>query len=502
MARLKRDDWYDTYRDTEWTFSYVDRDAVFPEELSGGGNVPPDDWKHWDEPFKVTYPEYVATQREKESGAYAVKSAMKRSGVFARLDEGWKSAAKIHFGVTTGAEFMAGVGELRMARFALSPAWRDMAVFGMLDEIRHTQLDLVFAHEFIDRDSQFDWGQKAYHTNNLVSVASRGAFDSFMANPGAVDVAIQLPFTFETGFTNISFVALASNALASGDVSFANMISSGQTDEARHAQQGHPTIEILMKHDPKRAQWLVDKTFWMAARLFSFAMGSQMDYYAPIAQRKQSYKEFLEEWLVSQYAKQLDEFGLKKPWFWQEFVDGLDTWTHACALGIWYYRRATYWRPQAGVSRRERKWLVEKYPKWEQQFGPTWDLIIENLANGEEHKTHPQTLPWLCNCCQLPIGSAAAPNDPRSPVRSYPLTHAGQSYHFCSKPCRQIWWEDKDMLNQKTIVERVIAGEAGGDSVEAVMAFMGMDAADQGSDAYNYAWVDEYRQVPPVSKAA
>jgi hypothetical protein len=34
------------------------------------------------------------------------------------------------------------------------------------------------------------------------------------------------------------------------------MISSVQTDEARHAQQGAPTLEILMKHDPVRAQWM------------------------------------------------------------------------------------------------------------------------------------------------------------------------------------------------------------------------------------------------------
>ena len=72
-----------------------------------------------------------------------------------------------------------------------------------------------------------------------------------MMNPNVVDVAVQLPFTFETGFTNVQFVALAADALESGDINFANMISSIQTDEARHSQQGGPTLEILVEHDAR-----------------------------------------------------------------------------------------------------------------------------------------------------------------------------------------------------------------------------------------------------------
>src|SRR6201990_2898766 len=116
-----------------------------------------------------------------------------------------------------------------------------------------------------------------------------------MMNPNVVDVAIQLPFTFETGFTNLQFVALAADALESGDINFANLISSIQTDEARHAQQGGPTLEILVKHDPIRAQWVVDKSFWLSAGLFAILSGPSMDYYTPLSHRRHSYKEFMEE---------------------------------------------------------------------------------------------------------------------------------------------------------------------------------------------------------------
>ena len=150
-----------------------------------------------------------------------------------------------------------------------------------------------------------------------------------MTTPSAVDIALGLPFTIETGFTNLQFVALAADALDSGDISFANMISSTQTDESRHAQQGGPTLEILMQHDPKRAQWMIDKTFWISARLFSILTGPGMDYYTPLEHRKQSYKEFMEEWIVAEFLRLIEDYGLKKPWYWEEFLAGLETWHHS-----------------------------------------------------------------------------------------------------------------------------------------------------------------------------
>src|SRR5207237_7817091 len=101
-----------------------------------------------------------------------------------------------------------------------------------------------------------------------------------------------------------------------------------QTTGPRHSQQGGPTLEILMEHDPKRAQWIVDKTFWASARLFSILTGPGMDYYTPLEHRKQSYKEFMQEWIVDQFLRSIQDYGLNKPWYWQEFLDGLVTWHH------------------------------------------------------------------------------------------------------------------------------------------------------------------------------
>jgi toluene monooxygenase system protein A len=504
MARMAREKWYDIARDLDWELSYVDYEAVFPEWMSGPGKVPREAWAKWDEPYKVTYPEYVSTQREKETGAYSVKAVLQKSRVFGQLDEGWKSVAKEHFGAVALVEDLAVYAELRMARFGLSPAWRNMATFGALDETRHAQMSLYFPHELVGKDPQYDWAHKAYHTNQWGIIAARATFDGMMMNPNVVDVAIQLPFTFETGFTNVQFVALSADALESGDISFANMISSIQTDEARHSQQGGPTLEILVEHDPRRAQWIIDKTFWVSARLFSLLTGPGMDYYTPLQMRKQSYNEFMQEWIAGQFVDQLRDYGLKKPWYWDEFMAGLDTWHHALHLGVWYWRPTVWWKPQGGVSPEEREWLHDKYPQWEQQFGPIWDVIIDNIRNDRMELTLPQTLPWLCNLCHLPIGTAGSPRNDKYPVRSYPLKYNGSTYHFCSRPCRQIWWEDRDTLYDPTVIERLLGGEIQPPTIEGILTWMGLTPDVMGDDAYGYRWArdlqSEHRPGPPVGR--
>ncbi len=497
---LKREDWFHITRDVDWDFSYIERGAAFPDSICGGAGVADAAWTDWDEPYKVSYTEYVATQREKEAGAYAVKNALQRSKIFDSLEPGWKSAAKLHFGATVGIEYQGVSGEGRMARFGLSPAWRNVGIFGALDEIRHNQIGLYFAHEFVQRDPQYDWAQKTYQTENWAAAAGRRLIDGIIHIP-VVDIAIALPFLFETGFTNLQFVGLSADALAEGDVSFANMISSIQTDEARHAQQGGPTLEILMEADPKRAQWIVDKQFWLTARGFALVTGMATDYYTPLENRRYSYKEFMQEWIMDQFLRNLEDYGLQKPWYWEEFVDGLEIWHHAMNIGAWFYRPTVWWNPAPGVSKAERDWLCEKYPNWQRYWGDIWDQVAENLEQYRLGSTYPETLPWLCDMCLLPVGSAGAPNS-SYPVRSYPLTYQGTTRQFCSKVCRQIWWADRDMVNHNTLVDRMLAGsidnafrgadeEYRPDLLE-LLPYLGLTESAIGDDAYDYQWVDDY----------
>lgn len=499
--KLKREDWFHIMRDVDWTFSYVDRGTAFPESICGSEEVPAEAWSRWDEPYKVSYMEYVATQREKEAGAYAVKNALQRSKIFDSLEPGWKSAAKLHFGAASGIEYQGVSGEARMGRFGLSPAWRNVAIFGALDEIRHNQISLYFAHEFIAKDPQYDWAQKTHQTEHFAAAAARRLIDCIVHIP-VVDIAIALPFTFETGFTNLQFIGLSADALSEGDVSFANMISSIQTDEARHAQQGGPTLEILMEHDPKRAQWIVDKQFWLTAKGFALLTGLATDYYTPLENRRYSYKEFMEEWVMDQFVRNLQDYGLEKPWYWDQFIDSLDIWHHNLNIVIWFYRSTVWWNPAPGVTKDERDWLQEKYPNWKQHFGDIWDLVADNLGRYQLGATYPETIPWLCDMCLLPIGMCGAPNS-GYPVRSYTHEYHGKTQHFCSTVCRQIWWADREMVNHLTFVDRMLAGKIenafrGEDEdfrpdILELLPSLGMTTEVIGDDAYDYRWVDAYR---------
>ena len=494
---LRREEWQGIVRDVDWTLGYVDDEAVYPDWLSGTGKVPREAWSKWEESYKVAYPEYVRTQDEKETSAYAVKAALNRSNQYDNLTEAWRSSVKMHLGGIALVEYAAVYGESRMARFGLSPAWRNMAVMGTLDEIRHGQLSLSFAHELVERDPQFDWAHKALHTNDWVSIALRALIDNMMIGGSVVDIAIQLPFAFETGFTNIQFVALAADALEAGDVAFANLISSIQTDEARHSQQGGPTLEVLVEHDPVRAQWTVDKFFWLSARAFSALTGPSMDYNTPVEHRKQSYKEFMEEWIIDQFVRTIQDYGLKRPWYWDEFIAGLDVWHHSLQMGEWFWRPTLWWKP-VGVDAESREWLIEKYPNWELLYGDKWRVMAENIAAGNMHRALPETLPWLCNYCHLPTCNATYGYDGKWRVRNHSLVHNGVRYHFCTRTCRQIWWEDRDALNNKTVVERFLAGDIQPMDVPGILGYMGLTPDVFGDDAGGYDWVESYAATVPA----
>ncbi len=399
MPRLSRSDWYDLARDQNWELSYVSYDEVFPEALAGGySSVPREAWWEWDEPYKLAYREYVHNQAEKDAGVYAVASAVARSRLFEELDNGWKSSIKAHYGGICITEYLASLAESRMGRFGRAAAWRNMALYGTLDEMRHSQVQLLLPHALVGRDAQFDWAHKALHTENWGAIAVRSLNDDLFLANDAVSMAIQLTFTFETGFTNLQFLGMAADAMEVGDIEFGALISSIQTDEARHAQQGEPTLKILLNYDKETPQKLVDHAFWRAWHVFAIVTGLSMDYYTPLEHRSMSFKEFMQEWIIKQFMDQISDLGLERPWYWDTFIDELDWWHHAQQLGVWFWRPTVWWNPDGAVSPAERAWLEEKYPGWEARFGTYWDTLTANIREGRMEQAFPETLRSCATC--------------------------------------------------------------------------------------------------------
>lgn len=492
MAILERSQWYDLARDTNWQPAYVTEEQLFPEEMTGAMGVGREKWAKYDEPFKVSYPEYVRIQREKDSGAYSVKAALERSSIFTNADAGWRSILKLHYGGVAFAEYAAQTGEARMVRFGPAPGMRNMATFGMLDENRHAQLQLYFPHEHVSKDRQFDWAHKAFHTNEWGAIALRGLTDDLFMARDAVSISIMLTFAFETGFTNMQFVGLSADAAQMGDFSFSHLISSIQTDESRHAQIGGPALQVLIENGRKdEAQKLVEIAIARAWRTFAVVSGTSMDYYTPLDQRKHSFREFASEFIIKQFQRALIDLGLDLPWYWDILMKEMEFMHHGYHLGIWFWRPTVWWNPAAGVTPDERDWLEEKYPGWNDTFGKCWDVVTENLVRGRKDLTFPETLPVTCNMSQLPIcGIPGSKWD----VKDYPVKHEGRLYHFGSEIDRWIFQQNPARYrDHMSIVDRFLAGHIQPPNLQGALNYMSLAPGESGDDAHDYKWVEKCR---------
>ncbi len=490
MALLKMEEWYDLARDTNWTPRYVSEAALYPEPMWDSFDVPVESWESFDEPYKVSYRDYVKAQRDKDVGAYSVKAALARADFFKQASPHWKALLALHFSTVCWAEFHSASGFARMTRFSRAPGMRNMATFGTLDEIRHGQIQIYFAYEFLKHDAVFDWCHKSSKTENWIIISLRHALDDCVHTRDAVSSSIMLNMGLEQAFTNLQFVALSSDAAKCGDHTFATMLQSIQTDEARHAQIGEPTIRILCEHGRKaEAQQLVDVSFWRMWKQFSALSGIGMDYYTPLEHREHSLKEFMDEWVLGQFARTLKALGLDLPWYWDYLQYDISTFHHSQQLGVYVYRAAQWWRPIACVSPAERDWLEEKYPGWNDTFGKCWDVVIDNIREGRFEKTVPAAPPLVCNMCGLEV--AGVPGSHWHPI-AHTLDLDGRRYTFCSEPCKWIFeLEPARYKGHRSIIDRVVDGTVPpGD--DGFYDYMGQSPDERGVCGYDYQWVDGY----------
>jgi toluene monooxygenase system protein A len=494
---LDRDDWIHLARKLDWRWSYVSEADVFPEEVSGSPWLPHDQWADWDEPYRTTYGEYVTAQRAKDASVAAVREAVGRVEDFQKLDPGWVAALKLHVATLPLAEFAAVIGNLRAARFGRDSAWRTMATFGALDELRHTQIPLLLAHDLVRWDAQFDWAHKFFHTDDWVAIAARHLSDELLLASTPLEFAIGTHLVFETGFTNLQFVGLTSMARAVGDRMVEKMLSSIQTDEARHAQIGPAVLRILLRHDRERAQYLVDKWFWRTWLLFAIVTGFAMDYLTPLRDRTSSFREFVEEWVIDQFQRTLAELGLKRPWYWDTFLESIEVYHHMVYATAYTYR-ATVWFDFALPGPDERAWLRAKYPRTWSLFEPLWERLTDRWREsgpGVEWYTHGATPPAFCDLCQLVLcGGTPMRNAARV------LEQDGKKFVFCSEPCAWIFRSAPERYaSHKSLVRRILANEAPANLLELLRTYFRLTPTTWGKDLAGgrYPWLEPRGPVGP-----
>src|SRR5262247_1586938 len=99
-----------------------------------------------------------------------------------------------------------------------------------------------------------------------------------------------------------------------------------------------------------------------------------MDYLAPLEGGGPAVKGVIHEWVLEQYQQILGELGMKKPWYWDTFVDALDIYHHMVYVSAYTYR-ATVWFDFVVPSPAERRWLAAKYPKYWDALDAVWERI-------------------------------------------------------------------------------------------------------------------------------
>ncbi|MBI2376476.1 MAG: toluene monooxygenase [Deltaproteobacteria bacterium] len=484
-------EWLDFARKLDWTPSYVDERELYPPEISGTPWLSQEEWRAWEEPFRTTYSSYVDGQHRKELAMQALSEALGRRNGLLRFDRAWLSALKLHSALLSLGEFAAVVGNLGAARFGRDGAWRSTALYGAMDECRHAQIPLRLVHSLVASDIQFDWTHRLFHTNNWISIAARHFFDELLLTANPIELAIGTNFVFETGFTNLQFVGLAAVADSVGDHLLERVLTTIQTDEARHAQIGRAVLEIVARHDKEYAQRLVDKWWWRSWLLFAVLTGFTMDYLTPLSARSSSFGEFMNEWILTQFDRTLADCGLERPWYWAEF-ERTAPYYHHMVYATAYTYRATVWFDLPVPGPDERRWLAEKYPSSWAELDPIWERISERWVEagaGLDFAVHGTAIVGFCDLCQLVLSNG-------TPKANSAVTElvGDRKRIFCSEPCRRLFLLERDRYEaHRGLVQRVLDGAAPGNLVAMLTQYFGLKYEDWGKDAKGgvYPWMDK-----------
>src|SRR5208282_1116596 len=162
--------------------------------------------------------DYMKMEAEKDDRTHGFLDAAVRMRTTSRADSRFMEVMKLTLPDFTIAEFEAVAAAGMLISSVQNQEIRMGYQAQMLDEIRHTQLEMALRNYYVKHAQDpagWDIAQKAInqHPGGLVSI---GEFCHFHTGD-PVDCIVALNVVLETGFTNILLVAVPQIGAANGD---------------------------------------------------------------------------------------------------------------------------------------------------------------------------------------------------------------------------------------------------------------------------------------------
>jgi len=282
----------------DWQFTAGDQRPKFPTRYT----IP----ATGKDPFRMLIRDYVKMEAEKDDRTHGFLDGVLRMGTAEQVQPRFMECMKLTLPGLTFAEFAAVAATGGIIASVQNQELRQGYHAQMLDEIRHTQLEMTLRDYYVRhwRDpAGFDISQQALHQHpgGLVSI---GLFQNF--NTGdPVDCIVNLNVCVETAFTNILLVAAPQIAVSNGEHAMATVFLSIQSDEARHMANGYGSLMAVLQDETNvpALNRALERHFWHSHKALDSLVGWQSEYGATV--RPWSYYDQWQEWVVDDFIDKL-----------------------------------------------------------------------------------------------------------------------------------------------------------------------------------------------------
>ncbi len=453
-------------RDLAWEPTYQDKKDIYPQADFEGIII--HDWDKWEDPFRLTVDAYWKYQAEKEKKLYAIIEAFAQNNAQLNVtDARYINALKLFLTGVTPLEYAAHRGFAMAGRNFTGAGAQVSSQFQSIDELRHAQTQI---HTISHYNKYFNGFHDWNHMHQRVWYLSvpKSFFEDAMS-AGPFEFVTAISFSFEYVLTNLLFMPFMSGAAFNDDMATVTFGFSAQSDESRHMTLGLEVIKFMLEQDERNVpivQRWIDKWFWRGYRLLTL-VSMMMDYMLP--KRVMSWKEAWEMYFEQNGGalfEDLERYGIRMPKYWEVSVKEKDRLSHEAWAIFYNYGHAAAihtWMPDES----EMQWLSEKYPDtFDKYYRPRFDHWKWHYS--EKGRWYNNTLPMLCQVCQIPM-AFTEPDDPTQ-ICFRSAEHKGDKYHFCSDGCKDIFCNEPEKYVQAWLpVHQIYQGNCGGASVPEVL---------------------------------